>query len=324
MNPIGGFTRKLGKVPGLAIHKEAAMPIDVERFRDRGYILVKGVFTPEEHQKIRQGLLSSYDAGYQHQDLLSNPIMSWVLMHPNLVATATTLLGGPPTYFGDGSVSKRPDNDPKLHRDNVDRDDSRGPDWGDDFRIIKFAVYTIPYSEYASGAMAMQGGSHRPIRKNGGTRVLRAGEVDRSHPCSYMLAEAGDVLVWDLRATHAGAVRLAKASLRPVHPKLMRFVPDWAMHGPSPDRAALFFTMGIHDRHLDRWITQLKTVVRESARMKRSFYDGETLERAAGAGLSVLDIPQEIREDSERPRMPIGLRRTHYPMVHGESTQVFV
>ena len=131
---------KARRVPAYRVFKEPAQSLDLERFHQNGYALVDAVFTHDEFTDLKRDFLRSYELGYEKQDLFSNPLINRVLYNKKIIEIANEVLGGRPTYYGDGSISKRPAGT-NLHRDNIDRLDPDGPDWSDDYKIIKCAVY---------------------------------------------------------------------------------------------------------------------------------------------------------------------------------------
>ena len=291
MNPIG-YVSRLRKLAAMRVRKEWAKPLDVDLFRDQGVALVKGVFSSDEMQGIRERVGQAYEQGLQNQDLLSNPLMSEVLLDSRIVGIAEAVLGGRPTYYGDGSISKRPYSTP-LHRDSIDRLDPKGPEWTDDFGIVKFGIYLDDCAD-RSGGMILQRASHRVFISPG---AAPHHSMPAIHSYFYLNSQLGDVLVWDLRAVHAGGVLMARGLRQPIDPRIVGMVPRWAKVGLSPNRSAIFFSMGIQNAALDRYMTYLKTRTRECNRMQRSFYGAPTLEKAGPGWSQRLQPP---RGDSRR------------------------
>ena len=64
-----------------------------------------------------------------------------------------------------------------------------GPDWSEDYKMIRIGVYLQDHDKF-SGGVKLEEGSHK-LPFNKGKRVLAD-------------TKAGDVVVWDLRTYHSG------------------------------------------------------------------------------------------------------------------------
>ena len=107
MNPIG-YVSRLRRLWAMRVPKEWAKPLDVDLFRDQGYALVEGVFSSDEMQGIRERVGQVYEQELQNQDLLSNPLMSEVLLDSRIVGIAEAVLGVAPLITATGLSASAP------------------------------------------------------------------------------------------------------------------------------------------------------------------------------------------------------------------------
>ena len=69
--------------------------------RENGWVLVKGVFSPQEVVDLREKAYASSQDGFASHDLLSNPHLRSLVGENRVVQLMQTLLQGSPVYFGD-------------------------------------------------------------------------------------------------------------------------------------------------------------------------------------------------------------------------------
>lgn len=261
-----------------------------EQFQQQGYLIVRNVFTPEEIAQLRQ-------AAYQHRDrqqqrglvaqvkqatsvkgdLLSKEGLGWVIYDPRIVAIATEILGDTPTYFGD-STYQIGTGTRGFHRDNLDRAGvGQGAEWDDSYRMIRFGVYLQDHDTY-SGGIRFKAGSQR---------------TDSSTDV-FADTRAGDVVLWDLRTLHSGNARRLKGLTNlPLHVGLENRLPDFLFREQQGERISLFFSYGVANQHLDRYVNEYITKrMAESVRL--SDYAPETLQQAQQNKLKVLDVKERL------------------------------
>jgi hypothetical protein len=261
--------------------ERAVDALDVEKFWERGYAIVPGVYTPEEIEAFRQ---AAYETRSQAVDLLANPRLRSVLTDGRLVAVARKLLGTDELiYTGDSSFTIN--NTAKgWHKDNADRIDPEAPDWDSRYTQLRFGIYCQDHSEH-TGGLNLRVGSH-DIPNN----------VDGD--CLYVKTKPGDLAVWSMRITHSGNGMLLKdpEAPFPLPAEQDQFDPsEVAEH--DGDRIAVFAHIGADDKHAKRYADYTKTRTYLVSAWRKNPYDAEALAEAKAAGLTVRDMPGEVMND---------------------------
>jgi hypothetical protein len=265
---------------GVLVHRRAA--VDVDGFWKRGYTIVRGVYSPLEISRFRDGVEASRGLG---GDLLSNPRLRDVIVDGRLVEIARQILGRDQiVYAGDSSftVGMRQRG---WHKDNTDRKDPNGPDWQGRYTILRFGVYLQDHRQH-TGGLNLRVGSHTTTDQTEGKNV-------------YVRTGVGDVGVWSLRITHSGNGTLLRFPWWKFPAPGERRFPKWyrVADADGVDRMALFVALGLDDHHQDRYTTYLKTRAYMVSTWRQSAYDDEALARAAAVGLKVRNVPLEIDGD---------------------------
>jgi hypothetical protein len=272
--------------------------LDRERFRRRGYTVVKRLFAPEEIEALREetaramvrlderGLTVS-DTGpegtarYGRCDVLSIPEVRHILLDPRVHGVIGELLGDRPTYFGESVLRMGTTGVRGWHRDCVHRMKLLGGlDWYDPYCILRCAIYMQDHAHH-TGGLAI-----RP-------RTNRSKFQIRSLP---ILAdtEIGDLIVWDLRTTHSGEViRLRPLPGIPLPPRLQTRLPQALRLGEERERMVLFMTFALRGPHLDHYIDYLTTRKQNRELWATSQFGPEVWEQAAEVGLDVLRVTSE-------------------------------
>jgi hypothetical protein len=258
--------------------------VDVDGFWEDGYTIARGIYSPDEIASFREAVRASRGSG---TDLLANPLLRGVLVDGRLVRIAREILGHDEiVYAGDSSftVGMRQRG---WHKDNADRKDPGAPDWRGRYTILRFGVYLQDHRWHGGGLNLRPGSQNTTDHKFGKNAYVRTG--------------VGDVGVWSLRITHSGngTLLLFPWWIKP-EPGVSDF-PRWyrvANDGPD-DRMALFAALGLDDHHHDRYTDYLKTRAYIVNMWKKSHYDEATLALAAQGGLTVRDVPGEIRDDDQ-------------------------
>ena len=264
-----------------------------EQFEQQGYLIVRNVFTPDEVTQLRQSAYEHRDRQQQlgqvtqvkqaasvKGDLLSKEGLGWVIYDPRIVSIATDILGGTPTYFAD-STYQIGTGTRGFHRDNIDRHQfGQGTDWDDAYHMIRFGVYLQDHDSY-SGGIRFKAGSHRA---DGGSDV-------------FADTRAGDVVLWDLRTLHSGNARRMKVlNNLPLHVGLENRLPDFLFREQQGERVSLFFSYGLANQHLDRYVEQ-HVVKRMQESLRLSDYTPETLQQAERNKVKVLDV-KKLRQSA--------------------------
>jgi hypothetical protein len=292
------------------MNNEPSPAVDSNKFWRDGYLIVRNVFRKSEIEAFRQMM---YDTRDLTGDLLSNPRLRNILLDPRILDIAQQLLGQTPVYWGESTaqigVSPR-----GWHKDNVDRENMNGPDWRGKYDMIKFAVY--PQDHYShSGGLNIRRGSHNTTLLDGLPRLVGQNR--------YMNTRIGDVIVWNMRATHSGSGFLLK------FPRWLQLEPDCGprlpysldfigrlsqkLHGrrtslakipnlliapQERERCIIFFTMGADGPHLNRYLAYLKTRKFMIDIWSNSLYDESVWEAAKDKNIVIRDMRQEIKHEA--------------------------
>lgn len=265
---------------------------DFDSFWENGYSLIRAVFNSEEIALLRRHALQS---GSRKGDLLSNPFLRTVVLDDRVLAIAARILGGTPVYFGD-STSMIGDKSHGYHKDNADRDDINAPDWRSKYTLIRFGLYLQDHSAH-SGGLNIRVKSHNVANTQKGRNV-------------YLRTKPGDLVVWNLRTSHSGSGRLFRL-LRGVQlaPDLADRLPRLLFEPAQAERAALFWSYGLDDHHLRRFITYLKTRTYAATSWQNSEYGPDVWEAINGKNLIVRDMRNETQNESN-----LGKNQAHAPI----------
>jgi Phytanoyl-CoA dioxygenase (PhyH) len=280
-------------------HPPTSYPgVDRERFRRRGYTVVKRLFAPAEIETLREQTVSALDkletqdllvtetgsegtARYSRCDVLSIPEVRHMLLDRRVVGVVGELLGDRPAYFGEsvlrtGAIGAR-----GWHRDCVNRRKFRGGlDWYDPYRILRCGVYMQDQAHH-TGGLALRPRSNRP------------GFQIRSLPL-LVDAEVGDLVVWDLRTIHSGeAVRVRGLPDLTLHPRLQTLLPQALRVGEARERMVLFMSFGLRGPHLDHYLDYLQTRKQNREIWATSRFGADVWEQATEAGLDVVATTPE-------------------------------
>jgi hypothetical protein len=223
---------------------------------DHGWVIVRGVFSPQDIADLRDRVQRAADEGFAG-DVITNRHLGddRFVLDDRLLAVVRALLPGRPVLFGDCSMSVGLQTSLAFHKDNPDRRDQSAPDWSSPYTILRFGLYLQDHSKH-SGGLALRDRSH-----------LRA-DATTGRPFSVP-TEVGDVVAWTLRTTHSGfTTRLRGLRNAFVPLTLMSLIvgsreyspPAWLFRPVATvPRMALFATFGVDDSHLRRFISYLKT-----------------------------------------------------------------
>src|SRR4026208_758131 len=188
--------------------------VDLDSFRARGYVIVRGVFSKEEVQQLRErvGLLRTRELA-DGRNILREPEHPGVLnilgdllgkeefrefdyltLDPRILAVAQQLLGGDLVYSGDSAVQIG-QGGRGFHKDNVTKYDPAGADWNGDYPLLRIGIYLQDHEKHSGG-----------LKGRVGSHLLAS---HRSGSATNIPSAAGDVVAWNLRITHsANAVRM--------------------------------------------------------------------------------------------------------------------
>ena len=255
--------------------------LDVDRFWERGYAILPGVYPPEEIEALREAAYASKGYG---GDLLANPRLRSVLTDGRMVAVARKLLGTDDLiYTGDSSFTIN-GTQKGWHKDNTDRIDPAAPDWVSQYTQLRFGIYCQDHAEH-TGGLNLRIGSHN-IRNTSEGEVL------------YVKTTPGDLAVWSMRITHSGNGMLLKDpdAPYPLPNEHDRFAPEDVTDADG-DRVAIFAHIGANDSHAKRYADYTKTRTYLVNAWRKRPYDDEARAAAADAGLTLRDLPAEVMDD---------------------------
>ncbi|MBK9264064.1 MAG: hypothetical protein IPM54_30210 [Polyangiaceae bacterium] len=260
--------------------------VDVEKFWKHGYTIVRCVFSPQEAEAWRQAILENptHDG-----DMLSHPspIVRQVLLDPRLIDIGQRILGcGKLVYFGD-STAKVGIFGRGYHKDNADRNDPKAPDWVGRYTLIRFGIYLQDHTRH-SGGLNIRAGSHNWTDLERGRTV-------------YMDTALGDVVIWSLRTSHSANGMLLKGPLCRIHlgPKQLRFVPESLLRPYERERVAMFFTVGLDDAHLERYLGYVKKRAYMIDIWKRSPWNPDLIAKSAGLPIELRDVWSMVRDEPD-------------------------
>jgi hypothetical protein len=263
---------------------EAAVDaLDVDKFWERGYAILPGVYTPEEIQAFREAAIASRGYG---GDLLANPRLRSVLTDGRMAAVARKLLGTDDLFYSGDSSFTINGTQKGWHKDNADRVDPNAPDWADRYTQLRFGVYCQDHSEH-TGGLNLRVGSHDIRNTTEGENL-------------YVKTKPGDLAVWSMRITHSGNGMLLKDpdAPFPLPNEHDKFKPEEVAEADG-DRIALFVHIGANDKHAKRYADYTKTRKYLVDAWRKRPYDDEARQAAKEAGLHLRDMPAEVMDDPE-------------------------
>ena len=130
----------------------------------------------------------------------------------------------------------------------------------------------------------------------------------------YLPLEKGDLVVFNMRLTHAGVGRFVRGLIRfPVTHYNKKFIPELLQSKMPNKRYTMFATFAKQHPLLDRYITYLKTLSSSVNHWKQIQYVPEASETFKKHGALLLDMADEIKADLAENR-PIGQNDKWYPL----------
>ncbi len=257
--------------------------IDVNAFWEDGWTIVRGVYTKDDVQRLREA--AYWSRKHFGGDLLANPRMREVLTDGNFVRIAQQILGADRILYAGDSAFTVNGIQRGFHKDNADRVDPNAPDWNGRYTILRFGVYLQDHYRH-SGGLNLRHQSHN-------TPDVKVGKP------LYVRSRVGDVAVWSLRTTHSGnGLQLKFPKSKVPLPHEQGNYKKWRVASKDGDRIALFAALGLDDAHMSRYVDYLKTRKYICDIWRKSHYDEAALAAAHKVGLDVRNIPAEIANDS--------------------------
>jgi Phytanoyl-CoA dioxygenase (PhyH) len=249
-------------------------------FEQKGYAIVKAVFTPAEIDELRRLVLlseqelsafkslqsasktpaASAPAIYSSkEDLLANPYLRHLVSDDRILTIVRTLLGSEDiVYMSEGSwtIHRNTHTTPMMfHKDNPDRINGNSPDWMGPYHILRLGIYLQDHSQH-SGGLSVFEGSHSSNSVKDGKVVTEWGKR------VYLRTQPGDVAIWYLKTSHAGDWGIPRIGLLNVLPvkvlrKLHRL--EFLFKDHHAVRAALFLSYGVDSSSTERYKQYLRT-----------------------------------------------------------------
>lgn len=269
--------------------------LDVAKFRKRGYSVVRGVFSREEAEELREALVAETEAMHERGeavivdgkdgralqmpgDALTHELPRRVLLHPNFIDVVRDAVEGRPAYWGDSSVTVGSYGGARAwHTDAYDTPISQGYD----YRMTRCGVY-LQDIEHFSGGLAVRGGSH--VR-----RLKRIPLPLTPSPITLVKAEPGDVVVWDMRIAHAGEViRFRPAPSLGLPLTVQGRLPESLRVPEQRRRCVMFLTFGQAGPDLDSWLKYISTRDYMQKIWAASHFSDSVREEAERAGLQLV------------------------------------
>ena len=232
-------------------------------FNENGYAIYRNIFSQKElsnyrnlikktlDKDLKEDRASYYEKGkksvyYTYGDISLKPI-SKLLFNKKIISIVKEILGEKPSYFGEGNYQVGV-GDRGYHRDSVNeiidgkstRIFGHGPDWNEDYKLVRVGVYLQDH-DVCSGGVKFQQGSNK-LYYNQGKSVLAD-------------TKAGDVAIWDLRTFHSGnSVRLKGFPNIALPRRVEDLLPSYFTIPELVIRNSVFMVFGVDNFHLHRHI----------------------------------------------------------------------
>jgi len=254
--------------------------VNVDGFWERGFDIVRNVFSLDEIEALREMAMESRE---HPGDLLSNESLSHIVTDPKILEIARSILGADPVYFGFSSASFGVKGR-GYHKDNADRHNPEAPDWQGRYTLIRMGIYLQDHSEHSGGLNLREGSHHQFSLKKGRT--------------VYADTSLGDVVVWSLRTSHsANGVLLKFPKGLHISPRMGTRTPDFLLRQNDGERLALFLTYAVDDAHLERYIQYLKTRTFMVEMWRRSPLNEEIRQRSAASRMKLREPWLELKNE---------------------------
>jgi hypothetical protein len=318
---------------------QSEIRIDAAKFWDQGYLVIRDVFSCDEIEEFRRrGFENRQRRGDTQIELLPDPILRKAILDDRVLSIAGQILGDTPVYYGDSGFNIG-QHTVGFHRDNVDRDDGNGPDWKSKYTQVRFGIYLQDHAWHAGG-LRLVPKSHNSISnparkpKNVRTRVgdlavwnLRtnhAGGASMLRMLPWVYVELPDVepltdrvyrrvcrSLTGVAAEPSRNARWGPGYMLPSHPAIRMRVPRFLVAEGGPERAAIFFTLGLADAHMERYVSYLKTCSYAIEGWKNAEYGPDVWAAVRGKNIKVIDVGEEVRRRLAAGDASLGVNKHH-------------
>jgi len=250
-------------------------------FEEKGWVLVKNVFTDAEIDQLREKVYASKKSGHKG-DLLSDPYLHKIVYEDRVLNILRELLGDDIIYFGDSGYLVN-NKVAGFHKDNPDRNDPNAPDWQGKYGAVRVGIYLQEHID-SSGGLLLRDKSHNLF------------PIASGRPFNVPI-EKGDVALWYLKTTHSGNARLLRGFPKLiVNPKYYKFVPKFMFVPEKAERIGVFLTYGDKSASAQRFLNYLKSRQYGVSNWQNSNYDPEIVKTAEAHGLYIQDVRPEVKD----------------------------
>ena len=278
---------------------------EVKKFWEDGYIHIKSVFTKEEVLLLRKKLEKSQNLSKKvtssKNDLLSQKYFDDLLLDERIISRIKSILGGQIIYFGDSSwIAHKYDSKQEIdsyHTDNSYRF-RNGPDWSGKYPIIRFGLFLQDHKKQGGGILFNRK-SHNRFINNRYLRYLNREVLGWINGNSkYMATEVGDLLIWNLKLSHAGRGQYLKYFFKkPVSRSLSKIIPKLFLSKYNSNRFLVTGTFGLEGEHLQTYIQNLKTRKYMVNQWMNDSITNDNLEKIKSKGIKYYDMKKQVLDD---------------------------
>tara|TARA_B110000003_G_scaffold144266_1_gene145361 strand:+ start:589 stop:1497 length:909 start_codon:yes stop_codon:yes gene_type:complete len=274
----------------------------IKSFYDNGFIHIKNFFSKDFINSLRKYLLDKYidEKSNYHasgSDLLSDELLSKIILDDKLISSIQSILGKKIVYFGEScwNCSSGKTTPMAYHTDNSDRN-SHGKDWEiENYPIVRFAFYLQDHVNQGGGPLiGLQ--THKKFIQNMYLRVLYRETVGPlTGKFIHVPCEIGDLLIWNLRTTHAGDGLKFKHINFPISKRLSKFIPEFLISRCKEKRFLINGNFGLESDELTKYITYLKTRSYQIERWNNMNISEKKLIELNSKGVKFLNFQDEIK-----------------------------
>lgn len=245
-----------------------------EEIDKKGWILIKNVFSENEINRFREFV----EKEKNHKgDLLSSNLLKDIILDDRILNIFKESLGTDKLfYFGDSSFSIAAKGS-GFHKDSKDREKIDSPEFKDkNYSLLRLGIYLQDHSEHSRG-LCLRSESHL-------YPTIDKGKIIN------VKSEIGDVVIWKLTTTHsANANAISLFPNYPIHPKMIRFIPNFMRQKSIEQRMAIFMCFGIEDNYASSYLNYLKTRQYAVTRWMNSNYSQQTIDNMTHKKVKVYD-----------------------------------
>jgi hypothetical protein len=280
--------------------------LDVDKFRKRGYAVVRGVFDRDEAEAIRQSVVDEVDSLHKRGeavveegtggralhppgDMLTYESLRRVLLDRRLIGVVREALGDTPAYWGESSVVVGSFGGARAwHTDAYHTPVSQGRV----YPMVRCGLYFQDIANF-SGGLAVRPRSH--VR-----RLKRIPLAFIPFRIALVDSEPGDLVIWDMRIVHAGeVVRFRPAPALGLPLSLQGRLPSSLRLDEQRSRVVMFPTFGLPGPDLDSYLEYQRTRDYVQELWRASRFPAASWQQAENAGLRLVRPVAEWGENGD-------------------------